>query len=70
MICILCALTGVIAQDGGPAPSEYDRGREPLNASVVLQLGNNPGGNDEDMTPQLLLDCFMELWHECLWGRT
>ena len=29
-------------------------------------LGDNPGEDDEDMTVALLLDCFMELWHEYL----
>ena len=28
--------------------------------------GDNPGEEDEDMTVALLLDCFMELWHEYL----
>ena len=62
-------LTGVIAPDGGPGPNEYDED-EAFEYVYDAWLGDNPGEDDEDMTVALLLDCFMELWHEYLWGRT
>lgn len=62
-------LTGVIAPDGGPGPSEYDED-EAFEYVYDAWLGDNPGEDDEDMTVALLLDCFMELWHDYLWGRS
>ena len=58
-------LTGVIAPDGGPGPNEYDED-EAFEYVYDAWLGDNPGEEDEDMTVALLLDCFMELWHEYL----
>ena len=48
---------------------EYDED-EAFEYVYDAWLGDNPGEDDEDMTVALLLDCFMELWHDYLWGRT
>lgn len=61
-------LTGVIAPDGGSGPNEYDED-EAFEYVYDAWLGDNPGEEDEDMTVALLLDCFMELWHEYLQSR-
>ena len=62
-------LTGAIAPDGSPGQAHNDED-EAFEYVYDAWLGDNPGEDDEDMTVALLLDCFMELWHEYLWGRS
>ena len=49
--------------DPKPFRAIWDR----LPQIIGSMLGDNPGEDDEDMTVALLLDCFMELWHDYLW---
>ena len=45
---------------------EYDLHFMRLTGVIAPDGGPGPNEYDEDMTVALLLDCFMELWHEYL----